>query len=110
MKQEKSNIDHLRDIIKRMVHTDKEEALEFLDAIEEEYKDMVPKTEDPDEEEEDDLEEEEREPKYAHADYVMLDTVYWKLENRNIKIEMQMEAFIEGLKKENGLMPLKRVV
>lgn len=38
---------------------------------------------------------------YDNSDFVGLDTINWSLDKGNLKVEQQMEAFIESLRKQN---------
>lgn len=102
---EKSNIQHLRDILKEIEKDDIgeearnkkfEEAFEFIDAMEEELKDAKEK--------ESELE---KELESANSEILLeyneenlgLDTFYWKLKNGNLKLEGEVESFVQRLKR-----------
>lgn len=102
MKTEKSNIEYLKDIIvifKAQNPAQGEEAFEFLEAIEE---DLIDKEDEIIKlgREIDELEKMNHEA-FENIDFVGLDTINWSLDKRNIKIEQQMETFIESLRKQN---------
>jgi len=104
MKKAKTNIEHLRDLLNdfKAIDSEKgEEAIEFLETIHDEIikKDQeisdLEMIEEPDD----------REPEYDNSDFVGLDTINWKLDNGNLKIQQQMESFVQRLKKENLVVP-----
>lgn len=106
-KKENSNIDHLRDIINgfKVIDSEKgQEALEFLEAVEKEIKEkddeisdleMMEEPNDP----------EDKEPEYDNSDFVGLDTLNWSLDSGNLKIQQQVESFIQRLQRENSVVP-----
>jgi hypothetical protein len=98
----KTNIDFLRDLINgfKVIDFEKgEEAIEFLDAIQnelweagEEISELKSKVT-------------EKDPEYDNSDFVGLDTIHWKLDSGNLKIQQQMESFIQRLERENSVVP-----
>lgn len=107
-KKDKTNIDFLREIIDgfKAIDLEKgEEALEFLNAIQNEFWEKGEQISElqlaAKEEDEDD----EKDPEYDNSDFVGLDTLSWKLDNGNIKIQQQMESFIQRLQRENSVVP-----
>jgi len=52
-----------------------------------------------------DLKEDEEEVEYDNSDFVGLDTIQWSLENGNLKIQQQVESFIQRLQRENAVVP-----
>jgi hypothetical protein len=106
MKKQKTNIEHLRDLINgfKVIDSEKgEEALEFLDAIQEEMYKKDKEIEDLEMMEEPN--DTEKEPEYDNSDFVGLDTLNWSLDGGNLKIQQQVESFIERLKRENLVVP-----
>lgn len=92
------NIKHLKDVLAKPESHPNEEALEFLEAIEEDVRDLqeeanVAKQELKNFEDEDEEQE--------NKDFVGLDTIKWELVNGNLKVQMQMEKFIESLRQQN---------
>lgn len=96
----KTNIDYLRDIIKDLTITNvakQTEAFEFLNAIAEELNES--------DEEAKYLKrqlESEDEPEYEfeNVEEVGLDTIFWELQNDNLRIRQEMENFFSSLKKK----------
>lgn len=98
---EKTNIQHLKDIVKDFEAFDPikaAEADEFLNAIQDELNEkdkeimeLDIKTEYLEDTEQD----------YDNRNFVGLDTVNWSLDNGNLKIQSQMELFIAQLQKQN---------
>lgn len=108
MKKEKTNIDHLRKILKDLKYVDSEkgtEAIEFLDAIEEEIKEKDQEISDIESGVEMEDEDDDKEAEYDNSDFVGLDTINWSLDNGNIAIQQQVESFIERLQRENAVVP-----
>jgi predicted RNase H-like nuclease (RuvC/YqgF family) len=116
MSKEKSNIDNLRDILGKNEFESPltKEALEFLDAIDEDqtdYEDEIRNLKsdisDKDseierlEEKVEELEEEELEGSV----FLGLDTLHYRLENGNLKIQMQFEHWCEQVQKQNAVIP-----
>lgn len=112
----KTNIEHLRDIINgfKVIDSEKgEEALEFVDAIENELQDCGGDTDNEKELEKaeeriEELEDEIRELKETPSTeeyFVGLDTVYIGYQNGNLKIQQQVESFIQRLQRENSVVP-----
>lgn len=96
-----SNIQHLRDIITGFDIVDTEEALEFLDSIEDEREvadSRIKELENDVKELESDAGDED----FKNEDFVGLDTISWSLKNGNLKIQSQIETFIAALKKQNS--------
>lgn len=97
---EKSNIQHLRDIIKELTLTNtakQEEASGFLDALQLEIKEK----DDEIKMQEDGLDKLlEEGPEYENSDDVGLDHINWQLYNGNLRIQQEMENFIQALKKK----------
>lgn len=109
MKDEKSNAQHLKDlltIMKGILPKEGEEAMEFLEAIEEEIIDKGDEirklTREIDELEEDD-DSEEASP--SNESDLGLDTLRWELVNGNIVIDGLMESFIESVQKKYAVVP-----
>jgi len=110
MKKEKSNIDHLRDLLKDVVHANKEEVFEFLEAAEyeiDELKNEKTKLQ----EELDDLEslgssdDDEDEEDDFNSENLGLDTFNWKLDHGNIVIEEHIQAFVTQMKRKYAMLP-----
>lgn len=112
----KTNIEHLRDILGKTEFESPltKEAIEFLDAIEEEQTDYENeirnlKTEVSEKESEiesleekvEGLEDEETVEKV----FLGLDTLHYRLENGNLKIQMQLEHWCEQVQKQNAVVP-----
>jgi len=96
------NIKHLKDILKAFELDDTSEAMEFLDAIRDNAWEMNETITDQKRQiEEIENKEDEDYVDTANSDDVGLDTIHWELANGNLKIQMQMEKFIETLKKQN---------
>jgi len=102
---EKSNIEHLKDIIGNFKSThllDTTEAEEFLDSIEDDIKEMdaeiislkadVMELEDADDDKE--------EIELVNSDFVGLDTLNWSLEKGNLRVQQQVENFVLSLKNQ----------
>lgn len=120
MKKEKSNIDHLRAILDELGNhefgTDPfnekiTEGKEFLDSIEDEVKEMESDFRDDLGNKNEEIAELnstirslEENPETEEYN-VGLDTLYIGMKNRNLKIEQQVEAFIESLRRENSVIP-----
>lgn len=105
----KNNIDFLREIIKGFTVIDSEkaeEAIEFLDAIQNEFWEKGEQIAElklaAKENEQDDNE---NDQEYDNSDFVGLDTLNWKLDNGNLKIQQQMESFVQRLQRENSVVP-----
>lgn len=114
-KKEKTNIDFLRDIIKELAYVDSEkgkEGLEFLDAIDQEMNDSANEdaereleiAEERIEELEGELDELKEKPDTDEY-FVGLDTIYIGYQHGNLKIQQQVESFIERLQRENSVVP-----
>jgi hypothetical protein len=104
----KTNVQHLRDIIKEFETHDSlkaEEAGEFLDSIEEEIDDLKQDVRDAESAEPDKAELEEIAEDYIAdeftKEFVGLDTIEYRLVNGNLKIQMQVEQFVKNLQKQN---------
>lgn len=107
---EKSNIQHLRDILEGFNKThgiDLTEAHEFLDAAEEEERksEKALRVKSDLEERIRELEDEYEESVYANEDFVGLDTIRWDLQNGNLVVMQQMEGFIARLQHQNAVTP-----
>lgn len=102
---EKSNLNHLKDILDgyRSTHLlDTTEAEEFLESIGDEMeekdneitslKDEVNELENNDDDKE--------EIELVNSDFVGLDTINWSLENGNLRVQQQVDNFIISLKKQ----------
>lgn len=106
---EKSNIEHLREILNGFNKThgiDITEANEFLNAAEEEEREFVGAILEAKELKQkiSDLEDEldgTEEPEYDNSDFVGLDTINWSLEKGNLIIQQEVEGFILRLKHKN---------
>jgi uncharacterized protein YfcZ (UPF0381/DUF406 family) len=103
---EKTNIEHLKDILTEINKThgiDISEAEEFIEAAGKELTDAQDKITSlkeylRDAESEDcDCDEE----VYENSDFVGLDTISWSLKNGNLSIQQDMENFILRLKHKN---------
>jgi hypothetical protein len=104
MKKQKTNVEHLRDLINgfKVIDSEKgEEAIEFLDAIQNEMKKKDKKIADLELIEEPN----DKEPEYDNSDFVGLDTLNWSLDGGNLKIQQQVESFIQRLQRENCVVP-----
>lgn len=91
----KSNYDHLKDLLKGTVIED--EALEFLEAMQEGYTDEIKELK----KELDDLKAEEHDMDGYDAIDLGLNTMYIKLEKGNLRIQSQLEAWVNQVKKQN---------
>lgn len=104
---DKTNIYHLRVVMgelkKDCLNEQKmEEAFEFLNATEDDFKDAM----------KDKMVKEDAEPDVdlddivwrsdLNEDFVGLDTIWWKLEKGNLVIQDKVEQFITMLKRQNG--------
>lgn len=105
---EKSNIEHLRDILKEFQTHDSikaDEAEEFLDAIESDIDDLKEEIRNAEDNEPDDDDKEEIAEDYIGdkftKEYLGLDTIEYRLENGNLKIQMQLDQFLHNVKKQN---------
>jgi vacuolar-type H+-ATPase subunit I/STV1 len=104
---EKTNIEHLKDIIKELKIYDSQkatEAEEFLEAIENELtdsEDEMQTIKERNAELNSEIDTLEGGGSYDNNDFVGLDTINWSLEKGNLAIQQRMESFIERLQKEN---------
>lgn len=101
---EKTNIEHLRDILNGFNKThgiDITEAEDFLEAAEEELDEANDEIKNLKYDNDSDDDEEKEEPEYDNSDFVGLDTIHWSLDNGNLRIQQQMEGFILRLKEQN---------
>lgn len=95
----KNNIDALRDILKEFESHDPQKAKQadkFVLSMREDIKTMgaeIKRLKD--------FDGDETGPNYDNSDFVGLDTLHWSLDSGNLKIQSQMENFIEQLKSEN---------
>lgn len=103
-----NNIEHLRSIIKHYASTgiDTTEAEEFIDAVEDEYNDKVAGLEaenDTLQTELDDLkdQEDQEDQEETISVFLGLDTLHYRLEQGNLRIQQQLEAWINNIKKQN---------
>lgn len=110
----KSNIEFLREIIQKnkFEQPASTEALEFLDAIEEELTESVDlirslKEEVSDKESEitklEETIEELEDEDIGEEVFLGLDTIHYRLENGNLKIQIQFEHWCEQVKKQNAV-------
>ena len=106
---DKTNIQCLRSIIKELTVSNaakEEEANEFLDAIEQELKevddkdDEITSLESKLDESAAEIRELEEEADLANVEELGLDTLRWELDNGNLRIQQEMENFIDVLKKK----------
>lgn len=116
-KKEKTNIDFLRDILNGFAAIDSEkshEGMEFLDAIQNEIWELSEeKTEAADELKKAEEEISDLRSTISNLEdnpdteefFVGLDTIYIGYQNRNLKIEQQVESFIQRLQRENSVVP-----
>lgn len=110
----KTNIKHLREIIE--IHP---EATEFLNAVEQELSDANDDARDWEKQchsFESDCDDKDKEIERLESEienlqvsdnqsFVGLDTIYWRLESGNLKIQTQVENFITALQKQNAVVP-----
>lgn len=112
----KTNIEHLRDILGKTEFESPltKEAIEFLDAIEKEqtdYEDEIRnlKTEINEKDSEIEYLEEKveglEEDELDDSVFLGLDTLHYRLENGNIKIQMQLEHWCEQVQRQNAVVP-----
>ena len=123
MAKEKNNIEHLKDILDKIKTSPTlelfEEAIEFIDAIESDTEDKpvirkikkeINENEDKIEKLEERIEELEEELEESESDfdevYLGLDTMKYKLDNGNLKIQMQFEHWCELVQKQNAVVPI----
>lgn len=99
----KTNTDHLRELINSDSYS-KEEALEFILAIEDELSECEQELKD----EKDDCDrleadnEELQESVSNHTSiFLGLDTLHYRLEKGNLKIQQQLENWIDRIKEQN---------
>lgn len=115
----KTNIEHLRDILGKSEFESPitKEAFEFLDAIEEEqtdYKDEIRELKNDIRDKESEIESlEEKVEGLEHEElddsiFLGLDTLHYKLENGNLKIQMQLEHWCEQVQKQNAVIPVPK--
>lgn len=100
MPHTKSNADHLRELINSDSYS-KDEALEFITAIEEEIKYAGYDLKQAEQERDLIQQELDDQPELTEV-FLGLDTLHYSLENGNLKISQQMENFINGVKNQNG--------
>lgn len=116
----KSNIDHIRDIIGKSEFESPLaiELYEFLDAVEEEITDLndevkTLKKENSDFESElTEVKEKNEELEDAEMDnevFLGLDTLRYELVDGNLKIQMQIEHWIEQVQRQNGVIPTPKI-
>lgn len=106
MAHKKSNADHLRELINSDSYS-KEEALEFIAAMEEELTDEKQEVKDLKEEKDLLQEEIDNQPALTKV-FLGLDTLHYHLEQGNLRIQLQLEDFLNQIKSTNGagvLMP-----
>ena len=120
----KTNIEYLRDILKELgqvAPTLVAEAEEFLDAyvseimegddcerckdLEKEIEELEKEKNDNDEEVTSLKNEVERLECVVNVDNIGLDVIKWELEKGNLQIQSQMEAFVEQLRRQYGVLP-----
>lgn len=115
----KTNIEHLREILGKTEFESPltQEAIEFLNAIEEEQSDLEDEIKNLKEEvrekesEIDDLEEKIEEmddEEFGSAVFLGLDTIRYELENGNLKIQSQFEHWCEQVQKQNAVIPVSQ--
>lgn len=102
-----TNVEHLKSILSKYELENTEEALEFLEAIENEVGDLSDQLK-VKQEECDDLTSHlsSFEDDFDNSDFVGLDTIRWKLDKGNLAIQQKMEYFIQQLKKQNAVVPV----
>jgi len=93
-----TNIQHLRNILEGYEIENTEEALEFLDAIEQD--EAASKREIDNLERQAEWKKDEDQV-FDNSDFVGLDTINWSLQNGNLKVQGQMENVIKSLQKQN---------
>lgn len=96
----KSNADHLRELINSDSYS-KEEALEFVIAMEEELRNTEEALKDEEAEKELLKNEIDNTPRTDKV-FLGLDTLHYRLENGNMKISDQLDAWITQIKQENS--------
>lgn len=120
----KTNIEYLRDILKELgqvAPTLAAEAEEFLDAyvsetgegdgcerckdLEEEIEELKKEKNDKNEEIASLENEVEQLKCEVNVDNIGLDVIKWELEKGNLQIQSQMEAFVEQLRRQYGILP-----
>lgn len=99
MKQ-KSNADHLRELINSDSYS-KEEALEFVTAMEDEVSDLNNQLKESDKEAEE-LQTEIDEMPETESEFLGLDTIHYRFEQGNLKIKLQFEHWVNLVKQQNG--------
>lgn len=120
MAKQKSNMQHIRDIMTKLAdgpigEDPKQELItemeEFVDSVEEELteaKDRISELETETNHQEstiDNLKEEVEELEYDNAENLGVDTLYWKLEQGNIVVTQHMESFIRNMKEKFAMIP-----
>lgn len=101
----KSNIDHIRDIIGKSQFENpiSAELYEFLDAAEEEISDLEQEVKELKKENE--AWEAKADDGFGESVYLGLDTLNYELQNGNLKIQIQLDHWIEQVQKQNGVIP-----
>lgn len=118
--KQKTNVEFLRGILEELGKEDMgtdyridkmNQGFEFVDAVEEELKDIVDLGDDIKklEEEKRDLESQITEMKDnpdTEKIFLGLDTLHYRLEKGNLKIQMQLEHWAEQVQKQNAVVPV----